>query len=113
MTVVVNALKEKEAYGSQGKDLLAQSSSFLLQQYGGASKEIKQELVLFCCLKKCYKEENHKLALAFRPTDAGKTRREFIVASFEELSYEQRYGRAPPLHQERALQQFLDDMARS
>ena len=35
-----------------------------------------------------------------------------IFHSFKELSYEQRYGRAPPLHQERALQQFLEDMAR-
>lgn len=83
----------------------------LLKEYGDASKELKQELVLFCRISRTFKDDSHRITLAFGTSEPGKNLREYVQKAFGLLEYEQRFGRAPPSHQERSLQHFLEDMA--
>eukprot|EP00930_Biecheleria_cincta_P019953 TRINITY_DN15100_c0_g1_i1.p2 TRINITY_DN15100_c0_g1~~TRINITY_DN15100_c0_g1_i1.p2 ORF type:complete len:236 (-),score=58.77 TRINITY_DN15100_c0_g1_i1:9-716(-) len=114
LTATVEAIEELgrlDKLDGDADKAMAQWGKRLLKEYGDASKEQKQEWVLFCRVTKTYKEETHRMTLAFGTGEAGVKLKEFICRSFQLLQYEQRFGRAPPSHQERALQQFLEEMA--
>ena len=85
----------------------------VLKEYSDTSKELKQELVLFCRLTKCFKEANHRVTLAFGGSEAGRQLQGYVAVAFKELEYEHRSGRAPPSHQERELQSFIEEVTSS
>ena len=62
--------------------------------------------MLFCRLLKCYKVDTFLLSISFGPTEDGIKMRTLFARGMAELDMEQRFGRAPPSHQERELQKY-------
>ena len=110
LTQMVESLKEAKVDEDEEMpdQKMVEWGEQLLEEYSKASLEDKQKVIIFCKMSKCYKEEHHKLTLAFSPDEGGKNMRNFFLKGAAALGLDQKFGRAPPSHQERQLQQFIE-----
>lgn len=66
------------------------------------------EEVLMCKISKTFEKDRRRLTMAIAPNLVEE--RKALARALEELGWERKYGRAPPSHTERELQDFLTNL---
>lgn len=68
------------------------------------------DVVLMCRISKTFDKEKRRLTMALAPHLVEEKRA--LAKAMDELGWERKYGRAPPSHMERELQEFLTSLVK-
>mmetsp|Transcript_1508 Transcript_1508/g.4656 ORF Transcript_1508/g.4656 Transcript_1508/m.4656 type:complete len:229 (-) Transcript_1508:172-858(-) len=78
------------------------------KEFEGMTWQQAAEEVRVCKLSKMYRSEYKRLTLVFGGSEVAARWRSATMGALEQTGWERKYGRAPPAHQERELQAWLE-----